>query len=103
MIEPQPFRTVERRSTKDLPSKRYRYNCVNPKSIAELECIIANSRVIPWKVFIGNVKNKDVKELEKNFGLPLKDEQYARFYRSITPDGKIVYYFEHSAIEYIFY
>lgn len=83
--------------------KKYQYNCVNPKSEEELECIIANSRVIPWQVFIKNVDNEEIKEIEENLGVPLKDEHCASFYKSVTPLGKVVYYFTHSAIDYIFY
>ena len=104
MIEQQPFSAIKKRDRRDLPSKRYQYNCINPKSLYELECIIENSRTISWSTFIRNVEKEDIKELERlGNWLPLKTECYASFHKSITPDGKIVYYFKHSAIEYIFY
>ena len=97
-----PRKEVVRR-VKDKYPKHYQYNCVNPKSLIELECIIANERSIPYRTFIKNVDKKEVEEFDENFGIPLKDEQFASFHKSITPKGKIVYYFKHSAIEYVFY
>jgi len=83
--------------------KSYRYNCINPKSKSELLCILENSRPIPWQAFIKNVDIEDIRKYEKEANIILKEEQWARFYKSVAPKGKEVYYFTHSGIENIFY
>ena len=83
--------------------KRYRYNCINPDSKNELECIIACSRAISWQFFIEKVDREYIKDFEEIAKIVLKEEQCAGFYKSVTPEGREVYYFQHSGIEYIFY
>lgn len=83
--------------------KRYQYNCVNPRSRIELQYIMDNSESIDYKTFIENAEKEFIKEFEDNIGISLSEEQCASFYKSVTPEGKEVYYFMHSRIEYIFY
>lgn len=85
----------------------YRYNCVSPNSLKELQYIIDNSKEITYKTFRNNV-NKDslyqlLIELCYTDKLKIQNDWAVRFYKSKLPSGKIVYYINHSAIEYIFY
>ncbi|MBA7577810.1 hypothetical protein ES695_02445 [Candidatus Atribacteria bacterium 1244-E10-H5-B2] len=83
--------------------KQFRYDCSNPKSLEELEFIIEKGKEITYNTFKKYINPFFIKDFNSQVGLPLSKEPYVRFYKSRTPDGKMVYYFEHSAIEYVFY
>lgn len=86
---------------------KYQYDCVNPKSIEELEHIVDNSRQISRSTFIKNVGLENYRTLENRLGyssgMKLKDDYYVGYSKSKTPTKKTVYYCTHSAIEHIFY
>lgn len=81
----------------------YQYNCVSPRNINELNFIVENSREITYKTFINKVDKRMIKEFNDNVGIPINKDWSVSFWKSKTPEGKQVYYFRHSAIEYIFY
>ena len=83
--------------------KRFQYVSVHTENKKELECILAAARVIHWAIFLKNVEKEYVKKFEEISGYPLKDDNRANYYRSVTPEGEEVYYFTHSGLEYIFY
>jgi hypothetical protein len=83
--------------------KRYQYNCVITTDREELDYILEHSKDITYKTFKKNVEKEFIKEFEDNVGISLAHEYAASFYKSKTLKGKIVYYFTHSSIEYIFY
>lgn len=39
----------------------------------------------------------------KSSGLTFKRDWHIGYYKSKIPSGKVVYYFRHSAVEYVFY
>lgn len=82
--------------------KRFQYNCVNPNDEEELNEILDNICPIDYDYFIENVNKNDIKELEKNFLFPLSSDTMVTFFESEF-EGKTVYLFSHSGIEYIFY
>ena len=91
--------------------KRYQYNCVGCSNVKELHHIVDNSKMITYQTFVKNVNKDDFTELKEYFGyeknsrvgLTFKDDWHISYFKSKTPKGKTVYYFAHSAIEYIFY
>ena len=83
--------------------KEFQYDCGHPKSLEELECIIEKAKEITYQTFRKNIEKYFIKDFNSMVGLPLSQEPYAMFFKSKTINGKTVYYFEHSAIEYVFY
>jgi hypothetical protein len=91
--------------------KSFKYNCVGCSNVKELHYIIENSRQISYKTFINNVNKNDMEILIDNLGyskhykqgLIFSNDWHISYHKSKTQKGKIVYYFSHSAIEYIFY
>jgi hypothetical protein len=81
----------------------YQYNCTSPKNIDELFFIVENSREITYKTFISKVDKEFIKEFNESMYIPINKDWTVSFWKSKTPEGKPVYYFKHSAIEYIFY
>lgn len=89
---------------------KFQYDCVNPKSLEELNFILENSKEITYKTFASKVDKNELKELKENLGytkdklnISFKNDWSIQFYKSKTNNGKIVYYFSHSRIEHIFY
>jgi hypothetical protein len=88
---------------------RYRYSCVSPRSINELDYIVDNSRTITHDTFRKNVGKDNYWEIASALGydgaggLSLSSDWSVSFHKSRLPDGRPVYYVAHSAIEYIFY
>lgn len=82
---------------------QYQYNCVSPLDIEELTHIVENSIEITYRTFITKVDRQTVEDFNKGFCIPLDKDWSVSFHKSTTPEGKIVYYFRHSGIEYIFY
>jgi len=81
----------------------YQYNCVNPNSLKELEYILENAEEIEWLEFKKNV-NLDQVSHYNNPDLPSIDKDWSVvFYKSQLPNGKIVYFYDHSHIEYVYY
>lgn len=85
----------------------YQYDCVNPRSLRELEFIIDNSEDIVYSTFVRNVNKDDLKILKERLGysrsFPLKNDWHVSYHKSKLPNGNSVYYMCHSYIEYIFY
>lgn len=91
---------------------RYLMNCVGvPRRMLDnLNHIIDNSREIKRETFLSHVSTPDLHALEKElgydtdkrFGLTMKEDYMVSYHKSKTLSGKIVYYFDHSLIEYIF-
>lgn len=91
----------------------YRFNCVGCGDVEMLTHIIDNSREISYATFMRNVDKESFKELKENYfefyekssktGLTFKNDWHITYFKSKTPKGKVVYFFSHSAIEYIFY
>lgn len=91
----------------------YRFNCVGCRNVRFLSYIVDNSKEISYRTFTENVNKEDFEELKENYfsfyeknakkGLTFKNDWHITYYKSKTPKGKPVYFFVHSAIEYIFY
>ena len=96
---------------KEFYLKSFKYNCVGCPNIKELHYIIDNSRQISYNTFIANVNKNDMEMLIDNLGyskhykqgLIFSKDWHISYHKSKTQKGKTVYYFTHSAIEYIFY
>ncbi len=95
-------------------SRVFRYSCVKPRSLKELEFIIDNSKEIKYKDFLRNVDNGEFEDLVVSMGyknlsgsgdgwLHIKDDWAVSFHESKLPNGKKAFYMCHSAIEYVFY
>lgn len=86
---------------------RYQYDCVNPEDLEELEYIIDNSEEVTIKEFKGKVHKEDFEMIQAELGyndeMCIEKDPYVRYHKSTTPEGKKVYYLDHSAIEYVFY
>lgn len=91
----------------------YQYCCVNAPDIEELEFIIDNNREVTYETLRKNINPESFKEVKESLGytrqlyndcgITLKSDYAVTFHKSKTPEGKIVFYIRHSAIEYIFY
>ena len=92
---------------------RFRYNCIGTPSnkLEELHHIIDNNRSITYSTFKKHISRNDLNYLidslgyskNKKQGLTFVNDWHISFHKSKTIKGKTVYYFCHSAIEYIFY
>lgn len=87
---------------------RFRYSCVSPRSLRELDFIIDNSREVTYQTVRKHIGSENMKELSSSLGyddcdLTLEDDYAVSFHKSKLPDGSSVYYVRHSAIEYIYY
>ena len=91
------------REPQDQKPKRFRYVSVHTENKKELECILAAARIIHWSRFIKNVEKEYIEQFGVISGYPLIQDNCAEFFKSVTPEGKEVYYFTHSGLEYIFY
>ena len=76
---------------------------VHTENKKELECILAAARFIHFSVFTKNIEKEYIEKFEVISGYPLIKDTRAEFFKSVTPEGKEVYYFTHSGVEYIFY
>lgn len=87
---------------------KFRYSCVNCPNVNELEYILEHERTITHDTFRRNIGKKQYDKLNRLLGydkynLTLKTDYHVSYHKSKTPDGKIVYYLDHSAIEYVYY
>jgi len=82
---------------KSNPKATFQYDCVSPRSLEELEFIIAHAREITYRTFRSHVD--EIPRLEPS----LKQDYAVSFYKSKLFLGKIVYFYKHSGIEYIYY
>ena len=86
----------------------FQYNCVNPKSLTELEYIIDKAQEIKHDTFKKRIGIKNFNKLQAQLGydrldFKLKDDWAVSFHRSKLPNKRPVYYLRWSAIEYVFY
>lgn len=87
---------------------KFRYSCVTCPKLPELEHILARERTVTHDTFKRHIGLKAYRELCERLGythipLHLKDDWHVSYHKSKTPFGKIVYYIQHSAIEYVYY
>jgi hypothetical protein len=90
-------------STKKRSELDFQYNCVGCDDVEELEYIIDHSRDISYKTWALNVGSENSREWTNAWGIPLYKDWAVSFFKSRLPDGRPVYGFIHSAIEYVFY
>lgn len=90
--------------------RKFQYNCVNPRSLSELEYIVDNYKNITYSTFIKNVDKEQLQDLKVDLGytpgsLPtLKTDWAVRFGKVFLPKKQIwAYILIHSGIEYVFY
>lgn len=81
----------------------YRYCCVSPTSLKELQFIIDNSIEIKYNTFIKHVDTDKIKEFNTHFSIHIDKDCNVTFHKSKLKNGEPAYYFKHSAIEHIFY
>jgi len=87
-----------------LEELQFQYTCVNSgDKLEELEYIIDHSKQISYVTFIKNVDKEFINEFNENVGIPINKDWAVTFYKSKLPNGKPAYYFDHSAIEHVFY
>lgn len=90
------------REVQSTMKKRYQYSCVNCPNIKELFFIIDHAMPIQYQTFRRNV-DSFVSEWNQQYSpFTRKNDPLISFYYSTTPQGKKVYYFVWSAIEYVF-
>lgn len=83
---------------------QYQYSCVDCGSkLNELEYIIDHERQVSYATFIKNVDKEFVKDFNRSAGVPISKDWAVSFHKSKLPNGKTVWYFAHSSIEYVFY
>lgn len=84
---------------------KYSYNCVGAPDIKELSYIVENGRKIKRETFLKHVDQDDIKDLERALGygsgIKMKDDWHVSYY-SCSYKGSRIYYFVHSAIEFVF-
>jgi hypothetical protein len=85
-------------------------NCVNwPGKVADLSQMIDNNIDITRRTFLQYVNREELAEIERDLsyekhpsqGLTMAGDYHVSYHRSKLR-GKRVYYFRHSAIEYVF-
>jgi hypothetical protein len=88
---------------------KFRYDCVNPKNLDELNYITDNMTNITYRTFRKYVDNKDFKKLKEQLGykkdseIKFTNDWSITYHKSTNLKGDKVYLFCHSGIEYIFY
>ena len=90
----------------------YYSNCVHYPDIDELQYIVDVNKEITYKTFRSHVDTESFNaikeslgytaELGRKYNLTIQNDYAVSFHKSKTPKGEIVYYINHSAIEYIF-
>lgn len=89
---------------------RYIGNCVSPPfKVNDLIDLVDNSREITRETFLKKVNKVDLAELQRHLGYAeypahgmTMASDYAVSYHKGKLNGKWIYYFTHSAIEYFF-
>ena len=83
-------------------------NCVKwpRRDVAALSEMCDNSREITRRTFLRHVDRRELKDVEANLGYPfgrltMAGDYHVRYERG-TLRGRRVYFFIHSAIEYVF-
>lgn len=82
---------------------QYQYCCIDCRSSdmhEELMYILDNAREITYRTFR---KYINVKEANKRHLIPLHKDWHVTFHKSKNLEGKTVYFYTHSRIEYIYY
>lgn len=84
----------------------FRYNCVSPDSLKELNFIVDNMIEITYDTFLKNVNLESFQELSKNFGyrrdFHIKNDQTVTYHKCKLKN-KVAYICCWSAIEHVFY
>lgn len=101
-----PIKSIDEK--KEVISVKFKYSCVDCPKPSELEYILDRSRPVTHDTFKRHVGHTLYKHLTDKLGytaspLRLKDDYAVSYHKSKTPFGKIVYYIQHSAIEYVYY
>lgn len=92
----------------------YVTNCVNAKG-EDIEKMIDNSVEIEWEEFNEHISNKEIRnalgdygktydydDLKSGSGLKFQDDYAVSFHKSFNYRGQPCYYFDWSAIEFVF-
>lgn len=90
---------------------QFRYDCVNPNSLEELEYIVDNSEEITYKEFIDAIGEENYETLlsfpyfkvYREGYLELEKDWSVSFFKSELEYKSDAYFVCHSAIEYVFY
>jgi len=86
---------------------QFAYDCQVPESDEELDFIqqhFIEMDICSFKKAVGEGAFKQVVESLNTYSedFPIEDDRYVEYRMSKTPENEIIYYFVHSAIEYVF-
>ena len=87
----------------------FQFTCVGAtgRNLENLFHIIENNREITRKTFLKYVDREEMKDIENQLGygswLRMSQDWHVSYHKSKTLEGLPVYYFRHSAIEYVFH
>jgi len=97
------IRIDKRKKPDDKKKKKYRYMIEETENTKELLCILAAGRVIHWSIFIKNVEQEFLDKWISISGQALAEDPEVNYYRSVTEEGREVYYFTHRKTVFVFY
>ena len=87
----------------------FQFTCVSAtgQDLDTLFHIIANNKPITRQTFLRHVNRDELNQIEANLGyardFPMSKDWHVSYHKAKTLNGKPVYYFTHSAIEYVFH
>lgn len=114
-METRSERVAKRRKSRQIRAKdnRFQWSCVdvNPKDTNKMNDLLAaigNREHVSFRTLFDNVNREDFLKLAHNLGyyngtINIRNDKCFICYKTRLFDGKIAYYFEHSAIEYLFF
>lgn len=87
---------------------KFRYSCVYAPDIEELDYICDNQDTVTYEEVLENIGAEEMLVLSVRLGyhkydFGINEDWSVSFHKSELPDGSLVYYVCHSAIEYIYY
>ena len=94
---------ADKKREPDNQPKKYRYYWALEANSKEIECILAASREIHRSIFTKYIEKEYIDNFKRIAGHNIEEDPRIRCYKSITLEGKEVYYFTLCNAKYIFY
>jgi transposase-like protein len=94
---------IDKKKEPDLKPKKYRYHWTGEENSREMACILAAAREIHWFVFFSHVEKEYLDNFKRIASHNIKEDNRIRYYKSVTLEGKEVYYFTLCDVKYVFY